>query len=75
MNITVKPTFVVEDIEAELRELQIILLNLRHHTKLWEEHYGRKHRDNKKRWEDRADKWFATHIKTESDQQPETILP
>lgn len=45
----------------DLEELSHIILNLRHHTRLWNIYYGSMHNGNKKRWEQRADEWLKNH--------------
>lgn len=36
-----------------------ILYHLRHHTRLWEEHYGAARKNNKVRWQEIADQWLS----------------
>ena len=52
-----------EDPTEELRQLANLLMNLRHSTKHWEEHYGALPRNTKKYWEKKADIWIADHVK------------
>lgn len=56
-----KVEFKTSDPIGDLNELSHIMLNLRHHTQLWNHHYGGLHRTNKKRWEDKADEWLRSH--------------
>jgi hypothetical protein len=55
--VTIKTTDPVNDLD----DLAHIMINLRHHTELWNRHYGSMHRANKVNWEKRADKWLADH--------------
>lgn len=52
-----------EDPTEELRQIANLLMNLRHSTKYWEEHYGAKPKISKKYWEKKADTWIADHVK------------
>lgn len=44
-----------EELVALTKKLLHILINLRHRTAIWNEHYGAKNLHEKKRWEQRAD--------------------
>jgi hypothetical protein len=46
------------------REALHILVNVRHHTKYWDEHYGALAKTAKKKWEARADD-FLERLKAE----------
>jgi len=65
-NSTLKETFVVTDPLKEASELAHILLNLRFHTKNWDQHFGYENRLKKKHWEEKADKWLEDHRKKDS---------
>lgn len=52
----VKVTVKTEEELVELtRRLLHIMINLRHWTAIWNEHYGTKNLHEKKKWEKRAD--------------------
>lgn len=55
--------FLTGDPVQDLADLSHIVLNLRHHSKLFNEHYGPVHKGNKKYWEGKADEWLNNHIK------------
>jgi len=62
-NSTLKGDFEVEDPVKAASELVHILLNLRHHTKVWDEKFGFDNRNKKRHWEQKADRWIAEHMK------------
>lgn len=65
-NSTVKAVFEVDDPMKELAELAHIVLNLRHHSRLFDTHFGFQNRINKRHWEAKADRWVNEHkVKTE----------
>jgi hypothetical protein len=63
MNRNINTVFQTSDPMKDLDELAHILLNLRHHTRRWDEHFGSVNKDNKKRWEAAADRWIEKHKK------------
>lgn len=60
-------TLITEDPLKDLQELTHIVINLRHYTKLWDEHYGSRLKDSKKLWEANADTWIEKHLKPNTD--------
>jgi hypothetical protein len=64
---SLKVNFVTSDPQGDLKQLSHILLNLRHHTRLWNRYYGGAHRTNKVNWEKRADEWLQKHCENPDD--------
>jgi hypothetical protein len=60
-NSALKGEFQVDDPLKAASELAHILLNLRHHTTLFDTHFGYANRVNKKHWEQKADRWLTAH--------------
>lgn len=56
-----KAVFEVADPVKELAELAHIMLNLRQYTRRYDTHFGYDNRNNKRRWEEKADQWIARH--------------
>jgi len=57
-------------IEEKLKEALVILAKIRQYQRIWYEHYGGVNRSNLRRWEDRADEFFAgLDIKIDKDEQ------
>lgn len=47
-----------DELKKVAEELLHILVNLRHSTKLWNQHYGAEFSNKKKRWEQAADNFL-----------------
>jgi hypothetical protein len=56
-----KGDFEVADPLAATTELAHILLNLRQHTKRYDQQFGITCRRRKQYWEEKADKWLTDH--------------
>lgn len=67
----IKKIIQTSDPMGDLAEVSHILINLRHATKEWMEHYGAYTRTNKIYWENKADTWLAGHEKAQDAAQPD----